>query len=192
MSNTKNITSRPNNRLTPLWKTILVLALVASVYAVFQQMLNSPKLAYVDTTRVLEEYQGMRDAKQMYEKSLEQWQSRTDTLRSEFESQIKEFEQQKASLKKEAKARALASLEQKKQEVQKYREYASKEAIEKEAQMTNQILQQMNAFIQDYGKKQGYLMILGANGQGSLLYAEESIDITDEVIKLINQGYKKL
>ncbi len=52
-----------------------------------------------------------------------------------------------------------------------------------------QILNQMNTYIQSYGKENGYTVVLGANGQGSLLYAEEGIDITEDIITYINNKY---
>lgn len=153
--------------------------------------MNRSKLAYVNTTQVLEEYQGMQEASQAYEVKLQEWQSRTDTLRLEFEKEVKEFEAEKPSLSSKEKEIRLTSIEKKRNDLQKYREFASQKAVEKEAAMTEQVLKQLNTFMKEYGEKMGYTLILGANGQGSLLYAKDGMDITQEMIEMVNRRYRK-
>jgi outer membrane protein len=58
------------------------------------------------------------------------------------------------------------------------------------AQFDEQIFRQMNQYVKDFGEKKSYSYIFGANGQGVLMYAKESEDITDEVLKYINERYK--
>jgi outer membrane protein len=54
---------------------------------------------------------------------------------------------------------------------------------------TADIWKRINQYLSDYGKENGYAFIFGATGDGSLMYAGESNDITDEVIKHINKSY---
>jgi outer membrane protein len=44
--------------------------------------------------------------------------------------------------------------------------------------------------MQDYGKKHGYDFIYGAQGSGNLMYANGQKNITDEVLKYINERYQ--
>jgi outer membrane protein len=48
------------------------------------------------------------------------------------------------------------------------------------------IWKQINQYISDFSKENDYFMVFGANGQGTLMYANESIDITKEVSEYIN------
>lgn len=54
---------------------------------------------------------------------------------------------------------------------------------------TDQVWEQLNQYIKDYGDAKGYDYILGATGQGNLMYAKESNDITKEVIEFVNERY---
>lgn len=67
-----------------------------------------------------------------------------------------------------------------------------------QAQLTQQYNEKSDAFqvsiwtelnkrIEEYGKKMGYTYILGANGDGSIMYGDEAEDITEELIKFINK-----
>jgi outer membrane protein len=62
-------------------------------------------------------------------------------------------------------------------------------------QSTNEINQQiwkrLNPMVDQYGKENGFRIILGGNGMGSILYSAESVNITKELIIYINQKYEK-
>lgn len=66
------------------------------------------------------------------------------------------------------------------------------EHIEGEMEMkyNTQIWNQLNSYINDYGQQEGYDFIYGATGSGSMMYAKENLDITDEVIKFANEKYE--
>lgn len=78
----------------------------------------------------------------------------------------------------------------------KYREFEMKENQYLEAnqamdkQYNEQILQQLNQYIKDYGRKHGYTYIYGTQGSSNLLYADDSEDITEELINYCNSQYK--
>jgi len=51
------------------------------------------------------------------------------------------------------------------------------------------IWNQLNQYINDYGKENNYSYILGASGQGNIMYGEKNIDITDKLIEFVNTKY---
>lgn len=51
------------------------------------------------------------------------------------------------------------------------------------------IWKQINQYISDYSKVEGYTLIFGANGQGGLMYADKKLEVTEEVIVFINEKY---
>ncbi len=53
-----------------------------------------------------------------------------------------------------------------------------------------QILEQMTQYVIDFGKKNNYKYIFGADGNGVLMYAEEHENINEEIILFINNKYK--
>jgi len=54
----------------------------------------------------------------------------------------------------------------------------------------DQIYAQINQYILDYGESTSYEYIFGATGSGNLMYAKDSENITEEVLKYINNRYK--
>ena len=55
---------------------------------------------------------------------------------------------------------------------------------------SKQIFNQMNQYVSDYGKQNKYEYILGANSEGSIMYANEAKNITDDVLAYMNERYE--
>lgn len=53
-----------------------------------------------------------------------------------------------------------------------------------------QIWNQLNTYIEDFGKENRCQIILGATGNGSLMYANEGIDITKKLLEYVNDKYQ--
>jgi outer membrane protein len=56
-------------------------------------------------------------------------------------------------------------------------------------QYTNDIWKFINENVKEYGNQEGYDYIFGASGNGSLMYAKDSHNITDDIISFVNEKY---
>lgn len=54
---------------------------------------------------------------------------------------------------------------------------------------SEQVWQQLNQYIQDYGKSNNYRFVFGTNGQGNLMYANDASNITEEVKEYVNRRF---
>lgn len=52
-----------------------------------------------------------------------------------------------------------------------------------------QIWTQLNQYIKEFGKSKDLDLMLGANGNGSILYANEAYDLTEECILYVNNKF---
>ena len=50
---------------------------------------------------------------------------------------------------------------------------------------------ELNSFIRDYGKEHGYDMIWGATSSGNIVYAREAVNLTEDVLKYIENKREK-
>ena len=57
-------------------------------------------------------------------------------------------------------------------------------------QYDGEINKQLNQYVKEYGDKNGYRFIFGAEGSGFLMYAREQENISKEVLAYINERYK--
>lgn len=57
-------------------------------------------------------------------------------------------------------------------------------------QFEEQIWKQLNQYAQDYGKEKGYTILFGANGDGGIMYADQGVNVTEELKAYVNEQYK--
>lgn len=57
-------------------------------------------------------------------------------------------------------------------------------------QYTNDIWKFINDKVKEYGNQEGYDYIFGASGNGSLMYAKDSHNITDDIVDFVNKKYE--
>lgn len=56
-------------------------------------------------------------------------------------------------------------------------------------ELNEQIWKRLNPMLDDFGKKKGYHLLLGANGMGNVLYHSDYFDVTQDAIEYINKSY---
>lgn len=57
--------------------------------------------------------------------------------------------------------------------------------------INEQVWKRLNPLIDKFGSEKNYRVIVGANGMGTVLYNQKSIDITNELLAYINENYAK-
>jgi outer membrane protein len=137
------------------------------------------KIAYVNFMQI---YDGFKMKKELEAKLTLSQQARKNFIDS-LENDIREMHPST-----DDKLNAVIGY-QKKFIEEKYREFD--ELNQKQAEdYQKQILLQINTYVKEFGKLNRYQYILGANGEGTLMYAEESKDISAEVLQFINNRYE--
>ncbi|PZF74797.1 OmpH family outer membrane protein [Taibaiella soli] len=72
------------------------------------------------------------------------------------------------------------------------REFALEKFYEQSNQeISRKVWERLNPALERFGKDKGYEIVVGANGQGTVLYGSKQSDVTDEAIKYININYEK-
>ena len=82
-------------------------------------------------------------------------------------------------------------LEQERQRVLKLREDLTYQLAEEEQVMNRSIMYEIMEFLKKYNTNKNYQMIISNNFGGTLLFANDSMNITKDVIKGLNAEYAK-
>lgn len=174
-------------------KQVLVnVVLIAAVVGLgAYQLLKKEKTVYVDIGKLMQEYQGMKDARVEYEKKAAQWQANVDTLISQWQTELKNYEKEHAGMTKKERELKEELLRNKQQQINQYQDAVKQKAKDEDQAMTQNVVNTVNDYMKDYGEKHGYTFILGANGSGNIVYADASRDITPEIIEGLNKQYEK-
>lgn len=163
---------------------IVVLTLVGYIH------FFTPKIVFVRTLELVYGYNGMKEAHNEYKVQSEAWQANIDTLHQRYQTKARIYEDSKNTSSNQEKAETEQELMRMQQDIQKYTSAINEQAQEKDAKITEAILSQINSFVETYAKDKGYDIVLGAQGDGGLLFGTNYYDITDDVLKELNKQYK--
>lgn len=64
------------------------------------------------------------------------------------------------------------------------------EKMRNELEMQQQVWNQLNEYMLEFGKSRKYKLILGASNNGNIVYSHESVDLTKELIEYVNEKYE--
>ena len=174
-----------NNNLLWIITILMAVALGVNYYFTFQ----SGKLAMVDSNKLLEQYQGMINARSEFAVKAKGWQSNIDTLVKEMNMAVQKYQADRPSMTSKEIELNEQLLDSKRKQLTDYQNAISQQSQQEDGVMTQRVLDEVNSFLTDYGKDQGYDVIFGATGAGNIIYTKDYIDITDEVIEKLNASY---
>jgi len=63
------------------------------------------------------------------------------------------------------------------------------ELIVKSQEYDQQIWERLNGYVKNYAEEKEYSIVLGASGNGNLMYAKDALDITEDLITYCNKQY---
>lgn len=168
-----------------LWG-VTSLALTILYFLHFQQQ---KQLVYVDAAKLLNQYRGMADARKAYQGKATVWQSNLDTLAAEVQQVSKQYQQERSSLTPKERELTEELIKTKQKQLADYQRAIGKQAQQEDTKMTQQVVDQINSFLKEYGEKKGYTIIIAATEFGNVAYADEGLDITEEVLNELNKRY---
>jgi len=165
--------------------------LTAVLFFVYVYYYAPPRIAYVRSFQLVYGFNGMKEAHEEYQQQALSWQQNIDTLKTRYEKSKAEIENNK-TLTSEAYSEKNAALERMKSELINYSSVIKEKAMQKEKEMTQAVLNQVNSYVEEYAKSNGYDIVFGSEGTGYILYGNEAFDITDKVLKSMNEAYRIL
>lgn len=149
------------------------------------------KIAYVESGKMLDGYQGMKDARRAFESKARGWEKQNQSMLASFKAAVEAYQKQAPSLTAEQRAASEQKLQAQQQEVGQRQQQLQAQAQEEEAKLTQSVLESVNKKVEAYGKAHGYKLILIAAPSGTIAYGEKNLDITTPVVAYLNAAYRK-
>lgn len=167
-------------------KRILTIAVSVSFLVSCQN-----KVMFVDNSKLLNDYKEKQDLEAELQKKIDVYSKKRDSISMAFQIEAQNFEKQSKSLAPAVAQQKYSELMQKSQFLQEQLMREERMIQEESRTKMDTLLTKVKKFVNKFGKEKGYTYILGANDGGSVLYGQDSQDITSEVVKALNENYKK-
>jgi len=160
--------------------TLLIAALLLAATPALAQ-----KIGFVDLQKALNMSTAGQKAKEEISTKFKSYQDDINKRQEELKKLKEDLEKQSILLSEEARAQKERDFQRKVKDFQRFAKDVEEELQQKDAYHTRQILEELEGIIKDIGKKGGYTMILERT-ESSVLYGDDSVDLTDQVIEVLN------
>jgi outer membrane protein len=153
---------------------------------------NKDKIVFVDSDSLLNQYEYFKVLKTKMEAKGKAADADLKAKGQAFQRDMQQAQAQIGSMTAEQRAATEERLARKQQELQAYQQNAGAAFQNEQAKEQEALYNKVADYLKTYAKEKGYKMVLKyQKGMGDILFADESLDVTTEVIKGLNEAYKK-
>lgn len=150
------------------------------------------KIVYVNSDSLLTKYELAKDIKTRMETKGKAAEADMASKSQAFQREVQQYQQQQNTLPADQRASTEQRLARKQQELQAYQQNAGAALQNENAKEQEALYNKVTEFLKGYSKTKGYKMVLTyAKGNSAILFADESLDVTSEVLKGLNEAYSK-
>jgi outer membrane protein len=142
------------------------------------------KIGYVDLSRIFDEYSKTKE----YDVVLEQEHNKYQEERNQRLNKLRDAQAKLALLKEEEKAKLQSEIDKDKADLLEFDRLKQTELRKQRDEKIREILLEIEKVVSDFAQKEKYKLILNDR---VLVYGFPEWDLTEKVIKLLNQSYQK-
>lgn len=151
---------------------------------------ESYDIAYINADSVLKNYDYFKQAQ-------EDLQAKTKDLEAKYERRVRSLQKEMADFQKNVASLTMAqaktleeSLIKKQQNLRVYQETLTQEALSEEAKVNKELYGKVSDFLAQHGRENNLKLVVKYNQGSDIMYAVDSLDITQKVIEGLNSAYK--
>jgi outer membrane protein len=142
------------------------------------------KVGYLDLSRIFDNYEKTKE----YDVVLEEQYSRYESERNTKVEKIQEHQGRLALLKEDERRKAEEEMQGLINELQQYDMEQRTELTRRRDERIREILLEVEQVVADYARKEGFDLIFNDR---VLIFGSDGMDITDPILKFLNDAYKK-
>ncbi|WP_047549237.1 OmpH family outer membrane protein [Psychroserpens sp. Hel_I_66] len=163
-----------------------------SIVLVLASCQEQKKMAFVNRSEVINEYQEKIDVEAKFKEREENFNKKSDSIGKDFQMAYQQFQMEASKMTEKQQQEQGQAFNQRGQMLQQQLQMEQQTLQQSFTTEMDSVMSHMKTFVQDYGKKNGYSFIFGTSDvTTTILYGEEVSDISDEVLKGLNDAYKK-
>lgn len=143
----------------------------------------TPKIAYVNSQKILAEVPGRADAEAQMQKEMEGYRAEVQKMSDSLNVLVSAYNKAEPTLSATAKAARQKDIQSKESAYQQRVQQLEQQAQQRQAELMRPIMQNINKVIEQIRSEDGYAMVFDAGNQaGVVVAADSSLDITAKVI----------
>ncbi|NIR33338.1 MAG: OmpH family outer membrane protein [Desulfuromonadales bacterium] len=167
----------------------LTLSVIAIVLLSVSPAFAAAKVGFVDLQRALNQSEAGKAAKIEISEKIQEYEGEVTSRQEELKNLKADLEKQAVLLSEEARAEKERAYQKKLKDFQRFTKDIQDELQQRDADFTRRIIDEIFEIVEQLGAEENYSVILEKT-ESSLLYADESIDLTDKIIEILDAKKK--
>lgn len=150
------------------------------------------KIVFVNSDSLLSKYEYYKDIKGKFDNKTKKAQEDLQKRGQAFQREVTDYQKNAGTLSADERKTTEERLARKQQELQALQQNAGGALQNEQATENEKLYEKVATYLKGYAKEKGYKMVLTySKGNSAILFADESLDVTSEVLKGLNEDYKK-
>lgn len=150
------------------------------------------EIVFVNSDTLLNKYVYFKEISAKIEEKGKKAQGELASKGQAFQREVAEYQKNANTLSADQRTSTEERLSRKQQELQSFNQNASAELQNEQAQENEKLYDKIAGFLKQYAKENGYKLILTySKANPTVLFGDESLNITDDVVKKLNENYQK-
>lgn len=167
-------------------KKLLVVAI-----AIVLSSCSQTNIAYIDVETVMNEYEAMNDLESEVALRQQEMASELEALQGPFQAKVEEYYKNEASMSSSKRAEAQQALQQEGQMIQSRQQQVSLMLQQENLAKSEVLIKKMDSVVAEYAKRKGFSIVLGTQGNGTVMYGNDNLNISSEIVTSLNENYSK-
>ncbi|WGK65817.1 OmpH family outer membrane protein [Croceiramulus getboli] len=148
------------------------------------------KTGFVNTEDLIKDYKEMSDAQQRFQKENDEIISSLELRAQAFQIKVEQYQKNGSSMSNAKRQEKESELIAERNELQQEQQGRTQKLQLESQRVIDSIITKVKKYVKTYGKNNGYTYIYGQNEAGSVLYGKEELDLTEAILKDLNDQYK--
>ena len=148
-------------------------------------------IVYVNSDSLLNNYELYKQSKKTLEDKNKRLEAELSSKMQQLQNEAAAYQQRAGGMTNEQRQATEEGLMMKQQQLAQRRDELGQQLMSEEQKMTEQLYTTIAEYIKKYNAKGSFQYVLGFSKGGGILYANDSLDITKQVIDGLNKEFKE-
>lgn len=147
------------------------------------------KIGYVDVEELMKEYNATKSIEAALKLEQEKISKSLDSVSLSFDTRYKEFQKRAPRMSKSKAQKANDEFGQEYQQIEQAKQQAGQYLQQKSNEGIGALTKTIDSVVANYATTNKYNMILGTQGNGTIMYGDDALNLTETIIDVLNTSY---
>jgi outer membrane protein len=153
---------------------------------------NKETIVYINQDTLFSKYEYAKDVNKSLQDKGKAAQSDVQSRGQAFQLEYADYQKNVNTMPADQRQTTEQRLQREQQDLQSYQQNAAAQFQNEQATQTGKVYDKIADFAKGYAKEKGYkLVLMYSKANPTILYGDQSLDVTADVVKRLNDAYAK-